>query len=83
MTVSVEISQYPLTQDYVGHILNFIERLKKHTELSVSSNHLSTQVFGEYAIVMDALKTEMETSFLQHPDTVIVVKFIGKDARNI
>jgi uncharacterized protein YqgV (UPF0045/DUF77 family) len=60
MRISVDISLYPLTEDYVEPILAFIAQLESNSKLIVKRNSLSTQVFGEYRDVMDMLDKEIE-----------------------
>ncbi len=63
MQASAEISMYPLTEHYKEPIIGFIGQLKKRPGLRVEVNGLSTQIFGEYDVVMDALKTGMAGVF--------------------
>ncbi len=77
MELSVEISKYPLADDYIPAIKNFIERLQKINGLSVVGNTMSTQVFGDYDLVMDTLKNEMRYSYEQYGKAIFVCKFIG------
>jgi uncharacterized protein YqgV (UPF0045/DUF77 family) len=79
MRVSVDISLYPLTENFVEPILNFIEKLENNPKLNISRNNLSTQVFGEYRDVMDAMDEEIEAVFAQLPHSVFVLKMIGND----
>ena len=67
MRISVDISLYPLTEDYVEPILAFIAQLESNAKLIVKRNSLSTQIFGEYRDVMDAMDKEMEVFFKQLP----------------
>ena len=46
MRISVDISLYPLTEDYVEPILAFIAQLESNAKLVVKRNSLSTQIFG-------------------------------------
>ena len=80
MRISVDISLYPLTEDYVEPILAFIAQLESNAKLIVKRNSLSTQIFGEYRDVMDK---EMEIVFKQLPHSVFSVKFIGTDRADI
>ena len=80
MRISVDISLYPLTEDYVEPILAFIAQLESNAKLIVKRNSLSTQIFGEYRDVMDK---EMEIDFKQLPHSVFSVKFIGTDRADI
>jgi len=77
MELSVEISKYPLADDYIPAIKSFIERLEKVNGLSVVGNTMSTQVFGDYDLVMDTLKNEMRYSYDQFGKAIFVCKFIG------
>ena len=78
MNTSVEISYYPLNVEYIPPIKNFIERLNSYTNIRVKTNGMSTQVFGEYDVVMDAIKTEIKKSF-ELPHSVFVMKIINAD----
>ncbi|MCK4569487.1 MAG: hypothetical protein KAT76_04300 [Bacteroidales bacterium] len=78
MNTSVEISYYPLNVEYIPPIKGFIERMNKYEKLRIRTNGMSTQVFGEYAIVMQALTTEIEKSF-ELPHSVFVMKIINAD----
>jgi uncharacterized protein YqgV (UPF0045/DUF77 family) len=77
MELSVEISKYPLSEDYIPAIQDFIERLQATEGLSVVGNTMSTQVFGDYDLVMDTLKDEMRRSYEQFGKAIFVCKFIG------
>lgn len=77
MELSVEISKYPLTDDYIPAIKDFIERLENTKGLSVVGNTMSTQVFGDYDLVMDTLKAEIQYSYEQFGKAIFVCKFIG------
>ncbi|MBQ0730955.1 MAG: hypothetical protein KBT75_09665 [Oleispira antarctica] len=77
MELSVEISKYPLSEDYIPAIKDFIERLQATEGLSVLGNTMSTQVFGDYDLVMDTLKEEMRRSYEQFGKAIFVCKFIG------
>ncbi len=81
MQVSVEMSLYPLAENYLDTIKDFIERLNQHSELTILTNTMSTQVFGEMQDVMRLLGEEMELLFQNVPSNVLVCKFINKDLR--
>ena len=77
MELSVEISKYPLADDYIPAIKDFIRRLHAIEGLSVVGNTMSTQVFGDYDIVMDSLKEEIRRSYEQFGKSIFVCKFVG------
>ena len=83
MRISVDISLYPLNENYVEPILTFIKKLETNTLLIVKRNSLSTQVFGEYRDVMDCLDDEIEAVFNALPESVFVLKLIGTDRADI
>ena len=78
MNTSVEISYYPLNVEYIPPIKDFIDRLNGHEDLIVQTNGMSTQVFGDYFIVMKAITDEIYTSF-ELPHSVFVLKIINAD----
>jgi uncharacterized protein YqgV (UPF0045/DUF77 family) len=78
MNTSIEISYYPLNQEYVPPIREFIDRINTHEGLIVRTNGMSTQIFGEYDVVMEALTKEIRQSF-NHPHSVFVMKVINAD----
>src|SRR2546430_11886049 len=59
MDIGVEISLYPLNSDFVAPIRAFIARLNDDPRLKVVTNSLSTQLFGAYEDVMEALRREL------------------------
>ena len=83
MRVSVDISLYPLTEQFVEPILAFIKKLEGNPKLNISRNNLSTQSFGEYRDVMDAMVSEIEAVFEQLPHSVFVLKMIGNDRYHV
>ncbi len=78
MNASVEISYYPLNVEYIPPIKGFIERMNQYEDLRVRTSGMSTQVFGEFTTVMQALTSEIEKSF-ELPHSVFVMKIINAD----
>jgi len=77
MQLSVEISKYPLVEiNFIAAIQNFIDRINKYDDITVVTNVMSTQLFGDYDDVMAALNTELKVSFEQYGTTVFACKFI-------
>jgi uncharacterized protein YqgV (UPF0045/DUF77 family) len=77
MHVAVEMSLYPLTGEFIPPIQDFIDRLNARPGLRVVTNSMSTQVSGEYAVVMQALTEEMARSFEGPHRAVFVMKVLG------
>jgi len=63
MDIGVEISLYPLQADFAAVIHRFLERFNADGRFRVVSNSMSTQVFGPYDDVMDAVRHELRTTF--------------------
>jgi len=59
MQLVVEISLYPLAEQYITPIQTFIDRLNDYPQLSVRTSATSTLVKGDYAEVMAVLGDEM------------------------
>lgn len=81
MDLSVEISKYPLNENYIPLIQGFIDRLNAYSEITVITNTMSTQVFGEFDVVMNAISKELKGSFANEVKQVMVMKFINSDLR--
>ena len=77
MKCSAEINMYPLNANYIELITLFIKRLKRYSFISLETNAMSTQVFGDYDNVISAIKKEMKTSFLFEQKVVITIKVIN------
>lgn len=83
MQLSVEISKYPLTEaDYKTAIKDFIERVNTIDGLTVITNDMSTQMFGDYDLVMSVLQEQMKLSFEKYQTSVFVCKFIPGNLHN-
>lgn len=72
---------YPLREDYGTPILRFIDRLRQHPGLTLHTNTMSTQVFGDYDAIMAALGQEMKVAFEAGDTTVMVMKIANLDLR--
>lgn len=82
MKTSVEISYYPLTEKYLKPIGDFIDRLNSYNRLIVKTNGMSTQVYGEFDEVMQAISKEIKSSF-SLPHSVFILKIINADLTEI
>ncbi len=77
MRVAVDISLYPLADDFIPPIDDVIRRLNAHESLEVTTNPMSTQVRGEYDEVMAALYREIKTTFESSPKVVFAIKILN------
>ena len=74
MKASIDISMYPLNEQYCQPIIDFIDQLETYPNVSVQRNSMSTHIYGEYQDVMDTLNTEILKVLEQIPETVFVIK---------
>jgi uncharacterized protein YqgV (UPF0045/DUF77 family) len=77
MDIGVEISLYPLNQDFLPPIRDFIGRLNADARLRVVTNSMSTQVFGDYDTVMPTLVRELRATLAANDKAVFVMKLLG------
>ena len=77
MKVAVDISLYPIADDFIPPIDDVISRLKAHDDIEVETNAMSTQLRGEYDVVMSALQREIKTSFESMPKAVFAIKILN------
>lgn len=83
MQLIAEISMYPLRDDYLAPIDDFIAALNEHADLEVTTNRMSTQVFGNYDVVMVAVGDAMRTAHAQHGAACFACKFIPGAERTV
>lgn len=65
MKITAELSFYPMgVEEYKDTVLQFIKDLKRQgSDLDIEVGTLSTQIVGEYGLVMDTIYTLMEQYF--------------------
>jgi uncharacterized protein YqgV (UPF0045/DUF77 family) len=79
MRITVELSLYPLQGQPLERILAFIETIRGDARLEVVVNQMSTQLRGELADVLDALRGALERSFDGGGSQALVAKFLNAD----
>ena len=79
MKTTIEISKYPLNEDYEPPILDFINRLNANENLIIKTNATSTQISGDYDEVMGILQKEIKTSFEKYGKAIFVMKVLNGD----
>jgi hypothetical protein len=77
MDIGVEISLYPLRNDFIPPIRGFIDRLNADGRFKVVTNDMSTQVFGAYDEVMETLTRELKPTFERDGKSIFVMKVLG------
>ncbi len=83
MEISVDISMYPLQREFEAPILAFIAELEKEQSVEIVRNELSSQVHGDYKVIMALLEREMFSVFTEIPDSIFVLKLVGNNRQGI
>jgi len=84
MKISIEISLYPLAEDkFKTKIWQFIKRLRLVDGITVVTNGMSTQVFGDYDLVTSKVMSEIKQVHQTVGSAVFVCKFIGSDCSSV
>jgi len=79
MRITVDISMYPLAEDYKPAIKKFIHTLRTFAGLQIVTNQLSTQVNGDFDDVNAAL-TQCMREVMQAPQKVVfVARYVNSD----
>jgi uncharacterized protein YqgV (UPF0045/DUF77 family) len=74
--LTAELSLYPLQEDYIDIIKTFIENARRHSDITVVSNAMSTQLCGDYDRVLALIGDELRASYEAHGRQVLVCKLI-------
>ena len=73
MTSTIEISLYPLRDDYPSHVLHFLSRLKAIPDVEINTNGMSTIIIGDYTSLWKNLGELMEEE-LKSGSSLFVMK---------
>jgi|TARA_R110000868_G_scaffold165995_2_gene399695 uncharacterized protein YqgV (UPF0045/DUF77 family) len=79
MKLVAEISMYPLKEQYIPPIQEFIDRLNTYESIKVETTATSTTVSGEYLPTMQLLAEEMQRSHEKVGQAIFVCKFLNGD----
>lgn len=77
MQVAVDISLYPLDENFIPPIKDVIDRLSQHDGIEVERNRMSTQLRGDFDVVMPALTQEIRATFDTVPKAVFAIKILN------
>ena len=81
MQVSIEISLYPLKNEFIPPIDDFIKKLEKYDDVEIKKNAMSTQLFGEFNHLIKIIKNEVEQNFMRELNSVFNLKIVNGDSR--
>ncbi|WP_045856236.1 YkoF family thiamine/hydroxymethylpyrimidine-binding protein [Teredinibacter purpureus] len=76
MKLSVELTLYPLQNDYLPIIVETIEKLNTYEGVDVNTVPTATILAGEYSAVMFAINDVIAWSFNRYGKCVFVAKFL-------
>ena len=77
MRVAVDISLYPIADEFIPPIDDVIERFNRYDTIDVTTNPMSTQLFGEYDDVMQALHREIGVTFESNERAVFAIRILN------
>ncbi len=84
MKLSVEVSMYPLQDNYKPKIKAFLSRLNTDsTDVEIRTSNMSTRLFGDFDELTALLNRAMEESMREFGKIVFVCKYLEGDAREL
>jgi uncharacterized protein YqgV (UPF0045/DUF77 family) len=78
MTIAVEITMYPLCENYIPLIDDFLDRINAYSNLTIRTNNMSTRITGNYSDIIQLLDKELKKSF----DCGTKISFVMKVLNN-
>jgi uncharacterized protein YqgV (UPF0045/DUF77 family) len=78
MNISIDLSLYPLKEEFEPKIIAFIESLRK-SSFKIIENPLSTQVYGPFDEVVSFVFSEIKKVFDEEPHAVFAIKIVNGD----
>ena len=84
MNLLVEITMYPLHDEHMQSIDDFLVRLNAAEGIEVKTGRMSTLLYGEHGTVMDLLKEAMASSHAEdEASAAFVLKMIPGAPRTL
>lgn len=77
MNISIEITMYPLHEDYETQVLSFLSVFTGNNAFTYKVNAMSTQVQGELEALMDWLKVCISEVYQSGVKAVFIQKIIS------
>ncbi|MGM0612011.1 MAG: YkoF family thiamine/hydroxymethylpyrimidine-binding protein [Bacteroidota bacterium] len=72
--ITADISFYPLEDNYLDTINQFLESLHKNESFKIETTDVNTIITGEHTAVMQLIEKELKP-FLESGDAVFIVKY--------
>ena len=83
MKMTVELSVYPLRENFKEAVLEFIDELLANEDTVAVTNSMSTQVSGDDDAVFRAIQAALRASYERFGRQVLVAKFIPEHFADI
>lgn len=77
MKTTIEISNYPLSEEFIPKIQDFIDRCNTYDDIIIKTNATSTHIVGDYDLVMQLIQKEVKTSFEKFGKQIFVIKILN------
>lgn len=78
MTATIEISFYPLQDDYPDVVLSFLEKLKALTNVEMQTNGMSTILIGPMDTLWNQLGVLIKHEFASHASLFVIKVAAGR-----
>tara|TARA_Y100000768_G_C23741366_1_gene569548 strand:- start:392 stop:652 length:261 start_codon:yes stop_codon:yes gene_type:complete len=78
MKISVEITLIPIKKQYNSIIKNFIKKIR-NSNFKVIETPLSTQIYGDYDLLMKYLNKEIKNVFSDKDHVIVQLKLFNID----
>ena len=72
MTATIEISFYPLQNDYPDVVLSFLEKLKSLANIEMQTNGMSTILIGPFDVLWNQLGVLIKNEFSTHASMFVL-----------
>ncbi len=79
MKITLDISMYPLREDYESQILKFIDHVKSNSNFEFRVNALSTQLQGEQQEVMNTINNAIAEVYKDGMRATFILKILPGD----
>ena len=79
MKITLDISMYPLREDYEAQILKFIDHVKSNSKFEMRVNALSTQLQGDQKEVMSTVNNAIAEVYKDGMRATFVLKILPGD----
>jgi uncharacterized protein YqgV (UPF0045/DUF77 family) len=76
MKLSIELTMYPLKDNYLPVIEGFIDHLKDYKDITIEVFPTCTVIMGEYESVMEVLSSSIKWSVNNKDKAVFISKFL-------